>query len=182
MIFTDDQAKAIEQNHNVYVSQSLGVYHRESYDATYGWAPIPQEWIDEVTDNRETGTAHTLEPWEVSELGKLSGSLTEYGNYYIVRAVDPEGTQDKDNRKRIVECVNACAGIADPSVVPELVEALKLCEDVLTEVGTAYDDGDVRWVHIGNLIHARNKAIESLRKAGIVEDYVAVCQEEEEAL
>ena len=33
------------------------------------------------------------------------------------------------NARRIVECVNACEGIADPSVVPEMVEALKEAVD-----------------------------------------------------
>ena len=38
------------------------------------------------------------------------------------------------NARRIVECVNACEGIADPSVVPELVEALLQALEALTSI------------------------------------------------
>ena len=33
--------------------------------------------------------------------------------------------EHKDNAARIVACVNACEGIADPSVVPEMVTLLE---------------------------------------------------------
>ncbi len=41
------------------------------------------------------------------------------------------------NARRIVACVNACEGI-NPEAVPELLEALKIAEDVITtyEVST----------------------------------------------
>lgn len=82
-------------------------------------------------------TQHTPAPWTVED-GSSSGHccfthsiqgtdgrpVAEVIRQYEVE----EDEQNKANASRIVECVNACEGLADPSAVPELLEAL---EDLL---------------------------------------------------
>lgn len=45
---TEDQIKAIEDRHNVCIAD--GQYNRCGADATYGWLPLPAEWIAEVLE------------------------------------------------------------------------------------------------------------------------------------
>lgn len=45
---TQEQATAIEQQHNVYVdADSEMMTSGERYDE-YGWEPVPKEWIEEA--------------------------------------------------------------------------------------------------------------------------------------
>lgn len=46
---TDEQARQIEQNHNVYVDAEAEMYTTGERVDTYGWAPIPKEWTEEVS-------------------------------------------------------------------------------------------------------------------------------------
>jgi hypothetical protein len=67
-------------------------------------------------------TKHTAEPWIVCE--KLSGSENHQGftirsrggwAIAVVNPLDQHGTGGKANADRIVACVNACRGMADPA-------------------------------------------------------------------
>lgn len=74
---------------------------------------------------------HTPGPWilEKPELDCVAISASS-GDWLDLASVairvndkhDPEG---QANAARIVACVNACEGLADPSVVPELLAALE---------------------------------------------------------
>ena len=69
---------------------------------------------------------HSPEPWVAAPSMELSDA-----------AGDPVAeffwTPDRDFA---LACVNACAGIAEPEkAIPALVEALQLCNEVLTEPG-----------------------------------------------
>lgn len=46
-------------------------------------------------------------------------------------ALVPLDESNEANAKRIVECVNACEGIENPNVLPELLRALKQTRDAL---------------------------------------------------
>ena len=88
---------------------------------------------------------HSKEPWRF-ERGRIYGNdqplifvsscqLDEYTTYEQY-----EFEEDADGR-RIVECVNACAGIADPSVIPELVEVAEtLLGHVIAGKVATFDD------------------------------------------
>lgn len=63
---------------------------------------------------------HTPEPW--------SGHPTTHGFYYWeIKGSDAKSiggiNQDAD-MLRAINCVNACAGIANPEVIPELIETV----------------------------------------------------------
>lgn len=45
---TLDQATQIEQQHNVYVDADTMMYTNGAREDTYGWMPIPQNWIDAI--------------------------------------------------------------------------------------------------------------------------------------
>ncbi|NQX95022.1 MAG: hypothetical protein HRT64_08915 [Erythrobacter sp.] len=77
--------------------------------------------------------AWTKGPWRCN--GNQDGREIAGGNGCVVTMARRDGkisTQEaRANAARIVDCVNACEGIADPSVVPELVEALEELTDYL---------------------------------------------------
>lgn len=78
----------------------------------------------------KTQTAkHTPESWQIWRDGtndNPSHAITADDGPIVAQTV---GGNDAANAKRIVACVNACKGIADPSVVPELLAALQaICE------------------------------------------------------
>lgn len=75
---------------------------------------------------------YAQEPWTISRnrvcgegkvICRMETSYTGFGNMS-----DGKWTSDKDKvkatEKRIVECVNACEGIADPSAVKDMQETL----------------------------------------------------------
>ena len=76
------------------------------------------------------------EPWEAYKTVEFEGD-----KFYVTLPKDDTGFRaiicemplankfSKERATRIVECVNACAGIADPSVIPELVEGLEALID-----------------------------------------------------
>ncbi len=47
-------AKAIEKEHNVYVDIGSNAYNRESWDAEYGWLPIPESWVSEYEEKPDS--------------------------------------------------------------------------------------------------------------------------------
>ena len=101
-------------------------------------------------------SGHTSEPWEYRPAPHDDWGIVRAPHAgldaglggVICQARDPEALSEgvlapyrdsgKDpweaNARRIVDCVNACEGIADPSVVPDLLAALEgLCERVSAE-------------------------------------------------
>lgn len=44
--------KYIEQEHNVYISENGEYYTRGDREDTYGWVPIPEEWIEEAKEDQ----------------------------------------------------------------------------------------------------------------------------------
>ena len=67
---------------------------------------------------------HTKEPWAVGKDPSDKGTI--YGMFgRLAVSIGGEAERTNANAARIVACVNACAGIADPAIVPELVAALE---------------------------------------------------------
>jgi len=85
-------------------------------------------------------TEHTPEPWTNSR-----GLAKAYG---------------EANAARIVACVNACEGLADPSVVPEL---LRLLTVALARVNIAADEAKPGEAYFLGSYHDEIRA--ALRKA-----------------
>ena len=73
---------------------------------------------------------HTKEPWRAIEYidpqWQIHGST---GEFHVI-ALTAQGN-DEANAKRIVACVNACAGI-NPDAVKDLLQACKLARQLLT--------------------------------------------------
>ena len=83
-------------------------------------------------------SGHTPGPWAVSAY--LSSRPDQIRKNYVSaadgingnwRLFVTEGPDAEANAARIVACVNACEGLADPSVVSELVTALECVTDDL---------------------------------------------------
>jgi len=82
-----------------------------------------------------TKPTHTPGPWFLEkpegDYDAISG-VDWYDLASVVIRVDGEDSPEgQANAARIVACVNACEGLADPSVVPELVTALECVTDDL---------------------------------------------------
>lgn len=71
---------------------------------------------------------HTPEPWHSDAAGFIYAKVDGVGDS-MVAEVRGFGRLVHGNRDRIVACVNACKGLADPSVVPELLESLETLMD-----------------------------------------------------
>jgi len=76
-------------------------------------------------------TSHTPEPWEAD--GNVILQKGDNASEPIALLVSEPGyrpvVKAQHNAARIITCVNACAGIADPSAIPELIgAATKLLE------------------------------------------------------
>ena len=73
---------------------------------------------------------HTPGPWMIVEASKCD-VRSESRHICYTGPVEPIGyprhyaNEDRANASRIVACVNGCEGIADPSAVRELLEALE---------------------------------------------------------
>jgi hypothetical protein len=106
--------------------------------------------------------SHTPEPWTVS---KVVGDYRPKNKVFLlgVAKSPPEehpvliaeiprhriGSADRipvdcdewqENAERIVACVNACKGIANPAAVPDLREACKAMRDRLTDLANQDDN------------------------------------------
>ena len=70
-------------------------------------------------------TKHTETPWK--PFGRFGDAIeTADGVIFYFEATGINAlAKQKELTARTIQCVNACEGIADPSVVPELVEAVK---------------------------------------------------------
>jgi len=82
---------------------------------------------------------HSPEPWsvagksgndgEVEIIENRTRTIAWTANTWVKRSGKKVVTrEDRANGRRIVACVNGCAGIADPeTTLPEMIEALKRC-------------------------------------------------------
>ncbi|WP_066281919.1 hypothetical protein [Blastomonas sp. CCH1-A6] len=79
-----------------------------------------------------TKTAHTPGPWAVVNGSLISSNLDSEGQEIDrpvgnqgIYVAQTKGPDSNPNAARIVACVNACEGIANPDVVPEAIAALR---------------------------------------------------------
>ena len=100
---------------------------------------------------------YTKEPWEIR-----GQDIYDVDGIYIATW---SGTIK--NAHRIIECVNGCAGIINPSAVREVVEAAKLADGI---AGTLMDElvGNkaTDWGIVNNGLVKIHKALEALNKGG----------------
>jgi hypothetical protein len=81
-------------------------------------------------DCGEIWEKHTPEPWAVVEpvagqFAIVPQNRTRSAESWTLAYVRDFQHNDVSNAARIVACVNACEGIADPGAVPELMAALR---------------------------------------------------------
>ena len=94
-------------------------------------------------------TKHTPGPWSV---GYFCDIRANDGYHSLATVSSHYGLPGGANARRIVECVNACEGLADPSVVPELLEALvaqkkwQSLQDAYNAIVLLADERDTRSV------------------------------------
>jgi hypothetical protein len=76
---------------------------------------------------------HTPEPWKTHECFSDSGlimghALVDASGLRIADTIGADARRDVDdaNASRIVACVNGCAGLAHPELVPSLVSNLRM--------------------------------------------------------
>ena len=87
-------------------------------------------------------TTHTPTPWKVtpSHTGRgwnIDGPRLGLALPWLVARTESEEPVDEANAQRIVACVNACAGMADPeATITALVAALTDVLPVLRQYGT----------------------------------------------
>jgi hypothetical protein len=96
----------------------------------------------------------TKEPWNVMPSGVVivSGPI---GKLSIIASCDSESSlgiqselEQDANAARIVDCVNACAGIANPAAIKDAVAALKSLLPIAENgVSWASDENAVKKVH-----------------------------------
>ena len=74
---------------------------------------------------------HTSEPWEITvgfDRSTVSGGTSESGSAHVIADVRHSTAyragEGEANSRRIVACVNACAGI-NPEAVPDLLKLAK---------------------------------------------------------
>ena len=88
---------------------------------------------------------HTSEPWMIcrsqSDLIEV-GQLNYETQVALIEADGGDAETDAANAARIVECVNACAGYADPSKLRDVVEAGKQMLEALENGWSAFEPAD----------------------------------------
>lgn len=89
---------------------------------------------------------HTKGKWTLKHEDHGQWNINAEDGYTIASCPDdPEygrPKEDPHNMKRIVDCVNACEGIEDPSVVPDMLKALKLNQRLLSNLMAK---GNINW-------------------------------------
>lgn len=67
--------------------------------------------------------SHTKEPWSIGEYGEViaAGVMLYTVGTRIPMTAGPNKNEAAANMRRIVDCVNACAGMADPAAEIELM-------------------------------------------------------------
>jgi len=84
-----------------------------------------------MSENRTAHTSWEPEPWD----------------YDLMSRSGPSDWMAANNHRAVV-CVNALEGIADPSVVPEMVQALRQAFAVLSEPGMMEVDDWKGWMKV----------------------------------
>jgi hypothetical protein len=126
---------------------------------------------------------HTPEPWRVHFYNENVGYgiaagpdiPTQWPDKMVVefggtQDGDSQGVISKENAERVVACVNACKGLPDPGVVPEIVAVLRECEtddgasSLCREDMTGLERARRRLHAINDLVRP---LIERLDKAGV---------------
>lgn len=84
----------------------------------------------------KTHTPHTPEPWSVvtphpGQFAIVPENRQKHATTHTLAYIRDFQSNDEANAARIVACVNACEGIADPGAVPDLLEALKSALDIM---------------------------------------------------
>jgi hypothetical protein len=78
----------------------------------------------------KTHTPHTPEPWSVvtphpGQFAIVPENRQKHATTHTLAYIRDFQSNDEANAARIVACVNACEGIADPGAVPDLLAALR---------------------------------------------------------
>ena len=84
-------------------------------------------------------TKHTPGPWSV---GYFCDIRANDGYHSLATVSSHYGLPGGANARRIVECVNACEGLADPSVVPELLALMQDVLPILESMDHQREEGD----------------------------------------
>lgn len=71
---------------------------------------------------------HTKGPWKLKDNGDFQIDAADGYSITSIPKDDDYGRPEEDraNAERIVACVNACDGIVDPWVIPELIHTIRL--------------------------------------------------------
>lgn len=98
----------------------------------------------EDTRNKDNAQqAHTPEPWAIDDDDPVI-VVSPQGRFMVAMTlpdsdVGRDGTErDYANARRIVACVNGCAGLYDPAGLKDLYAACKAAEDLFTRYGEMY--------------------------------------------
>lgn len=84
--------------------------------------------------------AHTPEPWGISAGCDGRAVIGTFDDTERGPATDVGEVYEEANAERIVACVNGCAGIADPSAVGDVLEAMKALRTQLYQHDYDIDD------------------------------------------
>lgn len=103
-------------------------------------------------------TQHTQEPWAESNCPDVfPHTIIPVDAYGSTRSDGPIGTvKSAANRARIVACVNACAGMADP------VKEIRELRHDLTDLRDHYTEGSLRGM-LAAMTAERDKALADLQ-------------------
>ena len=98
---------------------------------------------------------HTPEPWEIYGRYGDHGRIVGEGDRHIAGTMGYSSNirsgevraENQANARRIVECVNACAGIEDPeTVIPQLIESARLTCQALIFAGRGGYGAELRMI------------------------------------
>lgn len=108
-----------------------GAFHRNRYEKgeTMTHQHTPEPWAMVQHDYRPRIITEGARPYVLAEIRRI---------HYPLPDEDPHDREADANARRIVACVNACAGIPDPEkAIPALVEALRKVDKITGSTGGA---------------------------------------------
>ncbi|HWT40360.1 MAG TPA: hypothetical protein VN081_03800 [Dongiaceae bacterium] len=99
-------------------------------------------------------TNHTPEPWKVktNKLANVVSIQDATGAYIAGTGNALENSEKLANAARIVQCVNACAGIENPEALPDVIRELRN----LLSYGQSKDSQDATIVRAFNALAKLN--------------------------
>jgi len=107
---------------------------------TRGFVDVP-ELLGSLGDVVMNTMNHTKEPWTTPEDGVAPFAtilIEDASGDTTIAATPSDDEQCRANAQRIVACINACAGIPDPSVIPEIVDLLLDLDDLTASAFRGY--------------------------------------------